>query len=445
MRGWILGLVVFVSACLAVAGCALVDDGGSGDSDDAVRLGTPPGNGLPCDVEEVLQRNCGTCHGAPPIYGAPMPLVTWEQMQAPSVFNPSQKVFQAVSRRIHSTTRPMPPSGVMSAADLAIVDGWIAAGMPRNDVACVAPDAGADAGGDAGLGCTPDQTLVPPTKWTAAADVDDEYVCYGIDVPNDQKRHAIAITPIVDNPTILHHMDLFQAPESYGPEPRACSPFANGAWRMMYAWAPGGRDMVLPAAAGFPLEGTTHYVVQIHYANPSHAPDQKDGSGFGVCTTTELRANDADVMAFGSEHFTVPPRSNYALTCNSDSPSATGDIHIFGMMPHLHDYGTSMTTTLARASGEVEPLAETTHWDINNQPWFAVDATVKPGDKVRTRCTWQNDTDRPISFGDSALEEMCYAFTMYYPRVTAPGWKWSTPAETAACAGPPPPDGDGTH
>jgi len=226
MRGWLIALFGIMAVSLAVVGCSVASDTDSASSD--VKLGTPPGPGLPCDVAEVFERNCNGCHAAPPIYGAPMSLGTWEQTQAPSSFNPNKKVFEAVAKRIHATTRPMPPQGQMNAADLAIIDSWIAAGTPRNNISCNAeatPDAGADAAAE--LGCTPDQTLVPSTKWTVtgAADVSDEYVCYGIDITNDQKRHAIAIAPVIDNKTVLHHMDLFQADESYGAEPRACSPF----------------------------------------------------------------------------------------------------------------------------------------------------------------------------------------------------------------------------
>ena len=136
MRGWLFGLFAVMAASLVVA-CSIGTGTGASESD--VKLGTPPGPGLPCDVAEVFERNCNGCHSTPPSYGAPMPLATWEGLQAPSAFNPNKKTYEAVAKRIHNTTRPMPPSGVMDAADLAIIDNWIAAGTPRNNTSCAAP------------------------------------------------------------------------------------------------------------------------------------------------------------------------------------------------------------------------------------------------------------------------------------------------------------------
>src|SRR5580692_10111133 len=44
---------------------------------------------LPCDVDTVLVGHCQQCHSNPPQYGAPMPLVTYADLQAPSHSNPS--------------------------------------------------------------------------------------------------------------------------------------------------------------------------------------------------------------------------------------------------------------------------------------------------------------------------------------------------------------------
>jgi hypothetical protein len=73
---------------------------------------------------------------------------------------------------------------------------------------------------------------------------------------------------------------------------------------------------------------------------------------------------------------------------------------------------------------------------VNNQSWFPIAATLKPGDRVATRCSWTNTDDEPVYFGDAAADEMCYGFTLYYPRITDPAWNWTMPASQAACAAP---------
>ena len=62
---------------------------------------------LPCAVDAVLVASCQKCHSSPPQFGAPMPLVTYADLQAPARSNPSQKVYEVVETRIHDTAAPM--------------------------------------------------------------------------------------------------------------------------------------------------------------------------------------------------------------------------------------------------------------------------------------------------------------------------------------------------
>jgi len=418
--------LVAIGAFVALGGCS-VDRGSEGSA----AAGSLTARGVPCDVAEVLDRKCNGCHSSPPAFGAPMPLVTADDLHAPARSNPAKKVHEIVGTRIHDTVRPMPPSRPLDAPDMAIVDAWLAAGAPRSAATCA--DAGSPDGGTDTLPCNPDTTLAPPSKWTLEAERPDDYVCYGVEVTATQKRHAIAMGPKIDNRRVLHHLDVYEAPTAFPSTPQRCSAFGASDWRMVYAWAPGAKNLVLPPAAGFPISGTMHYVVQIHYSNVTHLAGEVDGSGVDICTTDQLRPNDADVMAFGSEQFIIPPRASYDLTCRVALSSAWPELNLFAVLPHMHGFGRSMTHTLHPRNGTPIELAKETAWDPNNQSWYPIDATLKPGDRVSTRCGWVNTTDDPVYFGDASLDEMCYAFTMYYPRIVDPQWNWSLPAQQAAC------------
>src|SRR5262249_15522712 len=91
-----------------------------------------PNEVLPCDVSTVLATNCQSGHGAPPLFGAPMPLMTFEDLHAPAPSDPSQRVYQRVGARIHASSTPMPPPPKphLNAASLATLDHWIAADAP---------------------------------------------------------------------------------------------------------------------------------------------------------------------------------------------------------------------------------------------------------------------------------------------------------------------------
>src|SRR4051794_22858096 len=65
---------------------------------------------LPCDINAILATRCQTCHSPEPHYGAPMPLVTWADLQKPGTGeSATKKIYQLAQERIHSVDRPMPP------------------------------------------------------------------------------------------------------------------------------------------------------------------------------------------------------------------------------------------------------------------------------------------------------------------------------------------------
>ena len=124
--------------CLSFASCTTMQParelsgagGGSGSGPSSGRVST----GLPCDVNQILVASCQSCHGATPSTGVPMPLVTDADLAAPAKTDPTKTVAALCVTRITSASAPMPPTPpLLSAADIATFEGWVAAGMPTGD------------------------------------------------------------------------------------------------------------------------------------------------------------------------------------------------------------------------------------------------------------------------------------------------------------------------
>ncbi len=362
-----------------------------------------------------------------------MPLTTLQELHGPARSDATKKVYERVSARVHDDESPMPPvpNARLSASELQTLDTWIESGAPAG-TACETKPPPPPRGTP--LSCNADVHMKPASAWTMPETTDDEYVCYGFDVTNAEKRHLIGIAPLIDNPSIVHHLVLFQTDKSVSSTPKPCSMTRSASWRIVYGWAPGGGNFEFPAEAGYPQEKTTHYVVQIHYNNIQHAKDQKDASGFDFCTTDELRPNDADSVVFGPTSFTIPARSKLDLTCDVQLPSVFPDIHLFAAFPHMHQKGTLIATTQHDASGKsIADLGKQEAWDFQNQVYMPIDAVLHGGDTVRTRCAWKNDGDQSISFGEATQDEMCFSFTMYWPKINDPRWSWMTPSMMSQC------------
>jgi hypothetical protein len=124
---------------------------GTGSANDGA---TPPDSsgpqGLPCDVDALLENECRSCH-SPTAGIAPM-LMTRAQLMAPSASDPTRSVAEVSLATMSDSANPMPPAGLMAAAELASLEGWIAAGMPAGS--CGDTGAGG-AGGGGGAGPSP--------------------------------------------------------------------------------------------------------------------------------------------------------------------------------------------------------------------------------------------------------------------------------------------------
>jgi hypothetical protein len=110
-------------------------------------------------------------------------------------------------------------------------------------------------------------------------------------------------------------------------------------------------------------------------------------------------------------------------------PTGVGEIHAIGTFPHMHQLGKSLSTTLHPKGGGTVDLGTDPAFDFNNQFFGTLpNVSIKGGDTVKTRCVWENPTSSAVGFGENTENEMCYGFTMYYPKVTVSPWSWTLPA-----------------
>jgi hypothetical protein len=127
-------------AIAAAAGCFVPPDengaqpsGGSSPSSSNTGGGQVAGAGLPCDVSALLTAYCQSCHGSPP--SAPMPLLTYEDLAAGAVSDPTRSVAELALERMESTSAPMPPGATptVPVADREAFRAWVLGGLPKGE------------------------------------------------------------------------------------------------------------------------------------------------------------------------------------------------------------------------------------------------------------------------------------------------------------------------
>jgi hypothetical protein len=110
---------------------------GGGDAAGGGTAGTGGSGGFtsnefPCEVATVLQGTCQNCHGVQLANGAPMHLITRDDLLAPSNIDSSMTMGERSVYRMRAPTGRMPPlpNDAIATDLIDAFDGWVTSGMP---------------------------------------------------------------------------------------------------------------------------------------------------------------------------------------------------------------------------------------------------------------------------------------------------------------------------
>ena len=394
----------------------VVATGGSA-ADAGNKTNSTKSSGLPCDVQAVLSTACGNCHGASPAFGAPMALASAADFQA--IATDGSKMYERAKARIDASDvrMRMPPVTAPALDDdqLAVLDAWLDSDAAPSTESCAlaAGDASVPAadGGAAvsDLDCYrflahEDSDLKTPFKVGVAKDA---YFNFVFAPPWKGTAYGVVIRPIIDNTKVIHHWLLYQdtSAGTAGGAKKGDGTHPGG--QLLYGWAPGGEEMDFRETGvdvGLELPETT-YTVEFHYN--SQDASAADASGVEVCVARQKPANIAALSWLGYDQLLLPS-TTWTGTCE---PTSKEPIHILSVWPHMHLTGTHMKGTINRAGGTTEVLHDEP-FDFNYQRLYKKNVTLMPGDTITTECTYS----QAQSFGERTDQEMCYLFTMAYPK-----------------------------
>jgi hypothetical protein len=378
----------------------------------------PPAAGaLPCDVKAVVTKYCGTCHGEDP--SSPMSLVTVADFKASN--KAGKKYVDLVKELINESdvTKRMPPASVdpLPADGLKTLNAWLDKGAPAatgTESCKPTPDM---PGNDTGF--TPDDQIdTSDLKCEKFLAHDGNKGKFKVGVQRDgyfnftfvpswkQTVYGMVVRPVIDNKPILHHWLLFQDNVPGTATGGIKSIGAHPAGQLLHGWAPGGHALNTRDAGDVGIElPATSYTVEFHYN--SEDANALDASGLEICYSEKKPAQLAGLSWLGIDQLGIPAQK-WTGVCR---PSSQEPIRIFGVNPHMHKTGRHMKATINRKDGKKEILHDMA-FDFDFQISYRKDVTLMPGDTITTECTFS----QPMAFGEGTNAEMCYLFTMAYPK-----------------------------
>lgn len=261
---------------------------------------------------------------------------------------------------------------------------------------------------------------------------------FGPVVVHAGEEHTQCITRRLGNPDAMHvgqihnvlsegshHLIVYEVSDTVEQTtPYDCRPFADtldptkGAPLMISQK----KDdlLALPDGVAYTIAANQMVRLEMHYINPS-SKDLTVSS-----TTTVIPVDDAtfkfeaDFLLIGSTNIHIPPQASATLgPTYIGLPAAYNGVNWFAITGHEHQYGTNVRVSSASAATDTgKPVYDVPNW-LWSEPKTLMAAppfNVPDNGGFNLTCDWHNTSDKAITFGESAEDEMCFFWAYYYPK-----------------------------
>ncbi len=291
-------------------------------------------------------------------------------------------------------------------------------------IACGGSPGGDDDNPD-GAGPNPDSAVIPEgytrligRTWTLPKPTGsnpDVYRCARFTVPEDMYITNV----IAQAPTGTHHTVVTFAGQNgtSGPDGDQDSCGVGTIGRvMLYASGLGTSPLDFPAGVGVRVPAGQQLHLNLHLFNATDA-DIAGETVILVKSQPTPPSMVAEMVFAGAFLFSIP--ANTETFSKTGGCNATTPYNIFATWPHQHQLGTHHKFTVTRGTG-ANAVVTTLHDDaysFSEQNYYLTDPefAVQAGDRLDTTCTWKNDTNSSVMWGESSNDEMCFTGLYRYP------------------------------
>lgn len=236
----------------------------------------------------------------------------------------------------------------------------------------------------------------------------ETYKCQNFDNPFGGKDTAI--NRIVSDMTEgSHHLHLYHLTEGTSRTLEDCD--SSDFHPLTYTASAPHSMFSYPEGMATRLLGKQGLRVQLHYINTSDNDRM-------VTATLKLSPTDASTVQkwvselyFNQLNVSVPPGANQTVTTSCTIPNTYGPIGLIAGYTHMHKRGVHFVAK----TGDGTMLADVDTWDEPPTIIYDTPIMLNPGDKIEWTCTYNNDTGRTLTFGESAeTNEMCIYLARFF-------------------------------
>jgi len=245
---------------------------------------------------------------------------------------------------------------------------------------------------------------------------EERFVCYAADTPGDLsiQRFSVAGKPMI------HHFLMVTADATREPAGASeCGAAFKFSWRPIFMAGAGSSEVAIPDGAARQVGAGTQLVLQLHLLNASPKP-VTEYAEVRMDRSPEANPHPVGQFIFGTFDLALPPMQPSDLEINC---AVNSNVQIFAMFPHMHYLGRKQRLELGSDANSLSTIYTRDPYDFEQQTIDSLDLGITRGTAARLTCSYDNDRDETITYGESTNNEMCFAigFTVASDTVTSVG------------------------
>ena len=384
----------------------------------ALDLPAPSVPDYAAEVAPIVLARCVSCHSpgniAPHVYRQFADLAA----KAPAI---RQSLLAKRMAPWHADSRygVFENTAALSPAEASTLYHWVRAGAPRgtsaSDPLSTTP---APAGGDWPLG-PPDLILSLPKKTLpATGSLPYDYPELTLPTTEDKWLRAVYVKP--GNRRAVHHALVLEGSQ-VEQVLAVLSGNLPGLTGFYAGYVPGLDQTWFPDGSGKLLRRASKLTVQMHYTTTGQPESDETQLGFYYAS----RAPDRELFtkSANNTNLTIPAGAKDYEREASFTASATKDVMLYELNPHMHYRGKRVRFDALYPDGTTETLLNVPAYDFNWQSQYrlAQPKRLPAGTAIRVRGAFDNSAQNPanpnpnatVRFGEQTSDEMFIGYINY--------------------------------
>jgi hypothetical protein len=166
-----------------------------------------------------------------------------------------------------------------------------------------------------------------------------------------------------------------------------------------------------PRGVGLTFKPHQILLLNLHYINGTSTPLRVDGAVNLFRAPAGSIVHHARGFQLGTFRILVPPEQDGSSQAQWMAPFP---MNVVFLSTHSHKHTTAVDVDLLRAGGDAGQILATNDYQHPTMQRFATPLRMSSGDGFRWTCHYHNETTKPLTFGITSEDEMCFAIGSFY-------------------------------